>query len=758
MDLRSSTRSRRSKSRTPFATTDSEQVYVEEKYSAVTHSEDIRTSSTVVRSSNGKSSYERLSEELSIKSSATQPSVNRRTRRFSKLYKTSDYSSEDGENEVSSTRSISDNEKNRILEDARKAADNSTGITALGLYRKAKQYWEEYPKTDWTYSPFSKDRVEIAPGVVAMPNMSRRHISSYNKYTNTNTYSASSPSSFLRTRQILETNTFYGVVKKSILRVLISILSIFHLFWRPFSYAFRFIHSVCITVAKGIYLGTSAIMLLDTWLLRSNRNYGKAAALTALCLIPFLIIGGWWLSLTTRENNWNSMENLFSTDGADQTVIINSKNIRTNEQTYKNLHQDSSGYSLTERQLDEILQYIKASLNTNNDIDYQEITKNIMNTEIIQNLMNEYKENHLISNKQANIEDLVENQRKSIEALTNELSQLKTEISNLQNHQANLNERNMKIHTESSQKMDYFMYQLNRCCKKAVNLESHILKTLIADLNNPNFLQNQKGLTNWLNSLFVAKTELENQISQLSEQLKSNFESLLQSNSKFLMDQVRTKLNFEFNLKHTEGQVSQGSPSVNISEHTVRQIVRDTLKIYDADKTGLVDYAMEAMGAQVITTRCTESYHAGTAVVSVFGLPLWYLTASPRTVITPGINPGKCWAFQNFPGLIVIKLMAPIRIEAFSYEHVSRLLVPDGKIDSAPRDIEFYGLEDENDKNGVKIGSYRYDYNGESLQFFPSQNSDSVFQYVEIRIISNHGNPNYTCLYRFRVHGNKIMS
>ncbi|XP_044759449.1 sun domain-containing protein 1-like isoform X2 [Coccinella septempunctata] len=709
-------------------------------------------------SSNGKSSYERLSEELSIKSSATQPSVNRRTRRFSKLYKTSDYSSEDGENEVSSTRSISDNEKNRILEDARKAADNSTGITALGLYRKAKQYWEEYPKTDWTYSPFSKDRVEIAPGVVAMPNMSRRHISSYNKYTNTNTYSASSPSSFLRTRQILETNTFYGVVKKSILRVLISILSIFHLFWRPFSYAFRFIHSVCITVAKGIYLGTSAIMLLDTWLLRSNRNYGKAAALTALCLIPFLIIGGWWLSLTTRENNWNSMENLFSTDGADQTVIINSKNIRTNEQTYKNLHQDSSGYSLTERQLDEILQYIKASLNTNNDIDYQEITKNIMNTEIIQNLMNEYKENHLISNKQANIEDLVENQRKSIEALTNELSQLKTEISNLQNHQANLNERNMKIHTESSQKMDYFMYQLNRCCKKAVNLESHILKTLIADLNNPNFLQNQKGLTNWLNSLFVAKTELENQISQLSEQLKSNFESLLQSNSKFLMDQVRTKLNFEFNLKHTEGQVSQGSPSVNISEHTVRQIVRDTLKIYDADKTGLVDYAMEAMGAQVITTRCTESYHAGTAVVSVFGLPLWYLTASPRTVITPGINPGKCWAFQNFPGLIVIKLMAPIRIEAFSYEHVSRLLVPDGKIDSAPRDIEFYGLEDENDKNGVKIGSYRYDYNGESLQFFPSQNSDSVFQYVEIRIISNHGNPNYTCLYRFRVHGNKIMS
>ena len=28
------------------------------------------------------------------------------------------------------------------------------------------------------------------------------------------------------------------------------------------------------------------------------------------------------------------------------------------------------------------------------------------------------------------------------------------------------------------------------------------------------------------------------------------------------------------------------------------------------------------------------------------------------------------------------------------------------------------------------------------------------FSYVELRIHSNHGNPEYTCLYRFRVHGN----
>lgn len=37
----------------------------------------------------------------------------------------------------------------------------------------------KYPKTDYTYSLLSKDRVELAPGQVAMPNMSRRSLSQF---------------------------------------------------------------------------------------------------------------------------------------------------------------------------------------------------------------------------------------------------------------------------------------------------------------------------------------------------------------------------------------------------------------------------------------------------------------------------------------------------------------------------------------------------------------------------------------------------
>ena len=38
-------------------------------------------------------------------------------------------------------------------------------------------------------------------------------------------------------------------------------------------------------------------------------------------------------------------------------------------------------------------------------------------------------------------------------------------------------------------------------------------------------------------------------------------------------------------------------------------------------------------GGTVVSTRCSETYYRKTALVSVFGIPLWYTSNSPRTVI-----------------------------------------------------------------------------------------------------------------------------
>ena len=42
-----------------------------------------------------------------------------------------------------------------------------------------------------------------------------------------------------------------------------------------------------------------------------------------------------------------------------------------------------------------------------------------------------------------------------------------------------------------------------------------------------------------------------------------------------------------------------------------------------------------------------------------------------------------------------------------------------------------------------------------AVQYFPVQNNlIAFFSMVELKITSNHGNQRYTCVYRFRVHGN----
>lgn len=65
------------------------------------------------------------------------------------------------------------------------------------------------------------------------------------------------------------------------------------------------------------------------------------------------------------------------------------------------------------------------------------------------------------------------------------------------------------------------------------------------------------------------------------------------------------------------------------------------------------------------------------------------------------------------------------------------------------------GLEHENDHEPLQLGTYEFRENGTNLQYFRVDDADRqrLHNIVELRIESNHGNTNYTCLYRFRVHG-----
>uniref|UniRef100_V5GY35 Uncharacterized protein n=1 Tax=Anoplophora glabripennis TaxID=217634 RepID=V5GY35_ANOGL len=314
MELRSS----RSRSKTPFTQIESFDKELIERGNHVekTVTRTTRRTTTVRTNDNATSSTDEFtSYARPVRRSA------RSERNVRKLYKTSDYSSEDGENEVSSTRTISQNERNQLIEDARAAANGTNEVSALNLYKKSGRYWDVYPKTDWTYSHHSKDRVELAPGIIAMPNMSRKTIHSVhssdsslsqtdfvNKETNTDTVSESQSQSrsdhkswyadlySARPRQLFNNNydSDYEIYEKksytvsrwrrftrSVVRIFTSIFTVFYYGYEVQTSWFAKLHKF-----------TSRVMLLDTWLLLKTGRGNKMARLAALCLLPLLLFGG----------------------------------------------------------------------------------------------------------------------------------------------------------------------------------------------------------------------------------------------------------------------------------------------------------------------------------------------------------------------------------------------------------------------------------------------------------------------------------
>uniref|UniRef100_A0A287AL99 Sad1 and UNC84 domain containing 1 n=1 Tax=Sus scrofa TaxID=9823 RepID=A0A287AL99_PIG len=130
---------------------------------------------------------------------------------------------------------------------------------------------------------------------------------------------------------------------------------------------------------------------------------------------------------------------------------------------------------------------------------------------------------------------------------------------------------------------------------------------------------------------------------------------------------------------------ARGAGITGITEAQAQVLVNKALKLYSQDRTGLVDFALESGGGSVLSTRCSETFETKTALISLFGIPLWYFSQSPRVAIQPDMYPGNCWAFRGSQGYLVVRLSMKIQPSAFTLEHIPKTLSPTGNITSAPR-------------------------------------------------------------------------
>lgn len=121
------------------------------------------------------------------------------------------------------TREANQNESNLLLEhnaklrtstprasakDANNSFNNISITNGLNLedhaafkeYKEAGEYWNKFPKTDYTYSKLSQQRREVKPGIIAMPNMSRRSLEHHQERVNQMIRQDPAQESFFRSR------------------------------------------------------------------------------------------------------------------------------------------------------------------------------------------------------------------------------------------------------------------------------------------------------------------------------------------------------------------------------------------------------------------------------------------------------------------------------------------------------------------------------------------------------------------------------
>ena len=122
----------------------------------------------------------------------------------------------------------------------------------------------------------------------------------------------------------------------------------------------------------------------------------------------------------------------------------------------------------------------------------------------------------------------------------------------------------------------------------------------------------------------------------------------------------------------------------------IEELIDKKIYLYNADKTGMTDFASEAIGGRILFTNDTESYEEHSKWFTLYSVPITRILVSPRVVIQGSIESGNCWAFKGSKGALFIKLAAKITPKSFSLEHIPKELSLNGILDSAPKNFSVF--------------------------------------------------------------------
>lgn len=259
-------------------------------------------------------------------------------------------------------------------------------------------------------------------------------------------------------------------------------------------------------------------------------------------------------------------------------------------------------------------------------------------------------------------------------------------------------------------------------------------------------------------------------------------------------------------------QTKDGSDPTN----SILALIETALETYSSDRINKADYALYSAGGRIIPSMTSPSLQfSSPGSVQRSSWLSWVpgmgsssatehlRSRSPVVALHHDNSPGMCWPFEGQTGQLGIHLAQSVLVTDITFEHPPASLLF-GDNSAAPKEVTVSALveraedqrklaawrqrvaqeaakrrseDDANEGeeeggdvemleppasgNHLHLATFAYDAaSARAVQTFPVSAEARALgipvSVLQVRVLSNHGNQRYTCLYRVRVHGEGI--
>lgn len=286
--------------------------------------------------------------------------------------------------------------------------------------------------------------------------------------------------------------------------------------------------------------------------------------------------------------------------------------------------------------------------------------------------------------------------------------------------------------------------------------------------------------------------------------VKVDMEQRFNANAGEMQNDILAKVRGQQDMFETSGSwkktATQDLSQVNIptkngsdARQAIMELIQSALELYSQGGIAKKDFALYTSGGRVIPSMTSPTIKIQHR--RFFGL----LKGRSEEVARPPVialhqdtAPGMCWPFPGDQGQLGILLARKVIVSDITLEHIATSVsLEDGT--TAPRDVEIWAMVERNvdrekliayrhakeqeqqhdisssssvdapasappSKYHILLASFTYDiHSPRTKQTFSVPEEIHQLQIpsaiIQVKVTSNHGNKNFTCLYRVRIHG-----